>query len=669
MTGPAEPSYVRGGLGRGAHSPGVAAVRAVDHRDWSGHRPRGSPPSTPSRPGRRSGWPWRCSGAWLRRRRASGCGPGGAGGVGGSSDRAATRAAAGDVGDGARRTRQAVVVVLSNDRVTAPLRPAPIAVPDADLDDLRDRLRRPAGRSRRRSTTGRRACRWPTCRSCARTGPTSYDWRRARGRAQRLRPATLHATRRRRPRHPLPARPLAASPAPCRSCSPTAGRARSSSSSRSSARSPTPRPTAATPADAFHVVCPSLPGYGFSDKPTAHRLGRRAHRRRVGGADGPARLRPLRRPGRRLGLVGHDAASAAQHPDHCVGIHLNMPSSPRARRDRATSPRPSSAALGRSSDHRKWGIGLLEAAVAPGRRRSATAWSTRRPAQAAWIVEKFWAWTDCDGHPENALTRDELLDNVMLYWLPGRRRVVGPPLLGELRPLPARATGRPCRPGMSIFPKEIFRPSRRWAERRFTDIRHWNELDRGGHFAAFEQPDAVRRRGPHVLPPRALTPGAPPVGADQVVEPCDPWANPGGSNTGPSKRSVVVNVATSSRRSLVLWRSGTPRKIVATRAWCSGRCRSARRRSPPATGTSSSRRPGRGAGRQEDAPAERVDRAPPVIGHPVELAVHQGDLVADRRPRRARPARARSYVRRSLSACAHDVRLVVVDALNGVIPS
>ena len=61
--------------------------------------------------------------------------------------------------------------------------------------------------------------------------------------------------------------------------------------------------------------------------------------------------------------------------------------------------------------------------------------------QAAWILEKFWAWTDCDGHPENALTRDELLDNVMLYWLPGDRRLVGAALLGEL-PQPAAGQGQ-----------------------------------------------------------------------------------------------------------------------------------------------------------------------------------------------------------------------------------
>ena len=107
--------------------------------------------------------------------------------------------------------------------------------------------------------------------------------------------------------------------------------------------------------------------------------------------------------------------------------------------------------------------------------------------QMAWIFEKFWRWTDCDGHPENALTRDEMLDNVMLYWLTrsgaSSARLYwesfGNPRDGEI------ATPTGC----SIFPKEIFRCSRRWADRRYSNIIHWNELDRGGHFAAFEQPE------------------------------------------------------------------------------------------------------------------------------------------------------------------------------------
>jgi pimeloyl-ACP methyl ester carboxylesterase len=112
----------------------------------------------------------------------------------------------------------------------------------------------------------------------------------------------------------------------------------------------------------------------------------------------------------------------------------------------------------------------------------------------AWIVEKFRAWTDCDGHPENVLTRDELLDNLMLYWLPRTGASSARLYWESIRQVNELITGPvhdvvDVPTGCSIFPKELQRPSRRWAERRFRDIRHWNELDRGGHFAAFEQPE------------------------------------------------------------------------------------------------------------------------------------------------------------------------------------
>jgi epoxide hydrolase len=108
-------------------------------------------------------------------------------------------------------------------------------------------------------------------------------------------------------------------------------------------------------------------------------------------------------------------------------------------------------------------------------------------AQCAWILEKFAAWTDCDGHPENALTRDELLDNVMLYWLPAAGASSARLYWESFRARDFRAVTVPS--GCSIFPKEIMRISRRWAQTRFSDLRHFNELDRGGHFAAFEQPE------------------------------------------------------------------------------------------------------------------------------------------------------------------------------------
>ena len=84
------------------------------------------------------------------------------------------------------------------------------------------------------------------------------------------------------------------------------------------------------------------------------------------------------------------------------------------------------------------------------------------------------------------LSRDELLDNVMMYWLPAAGASSGRLYWESFSRGNTEPVGVPT--GCSIFPKEIARPSRRWAERRFSDIRWWNELDKGGHFAAFEQP-------------------------------------------------------------------------------------------------------------------------------------------------------------------------------------
>ena len=111
--------------------------------------------------------------------------------------------------------------------------------------------------------------------------------------------------------------------------------------------------------------------------------------------------------------------------------------------------------------------------------------------QAAWIIEKFHEWTDCDGHPENVLTRDELLDNVMMYWLPGTAASSARLYWQSYSSPPMDPISIPV--GCSIFPKEIFRTSRRWAAQRFANLVYFNELDKGGHFAAFEQPEAFVR--------------------------------------------------------------------------------------------------------------------------------------------------------------------------------
>ena len=101
--------------------------------------------------------------------------------------------------------------------------------------------------------------------------------------------------------------------------------------------------------------------------------------------------------------------------------------------------------------------------------------------------EKLWAWTDNNGAPEDALTQDEMLDNIMLYWLPATGASSARLYWESLAAFTGTQLDIPV--GVSRFKREVFRASRRWADRWMSDIIHWGELDRGGHFAAWEQPE------------------------------------------------------------------------------------------------------------------------------------------------------------------------------------
>jgi pimeloyl-ACP methyl ester carboxylesterase len=238
-------------------------------------------------------------------------------------------------------------------------------------------------------------------------------------------------------------------------------------------------------ADAFHLICPSLPGYGFSGKPG--RTGWSTTRT----ADAWHELMT------RLGYARYAAQGGdwgaqvttglgIRHAANLTGIHLNMPvvrPDPDTMSDLTAAEQGALAALKYYQD---WDSGYSKQQST--RPQTIGYGLVDSPAGlCAWIVEKFWSWTDCDGDPANVLTRDEMLDNVMLYWLPGTGassarlywESFGKPLSGQVT----------CPAGCSVFPKEIFRASRRWAQQLFTDLRYWNELDRGGHFAAFEQPE------------------------------------------------------------------------------------------------------------------------------------------------------------------------------------
>ncbi len=242
-------------------------------------------------------------------------------------------------------------------------------------------------------------------------------------------------------------------------------------------------------ADAFHVVCPSLPGYGFSGKPTTTGWGIR----RIASAwsELMARL-GYSRYGAQGGDWGSAVTSALGRQDaaHVAGIHLNMPVVPFGSVDMSNLTAEEQSALDALADYQRWESGYAKQQST--RPQTLGYGLTDSPAaQCGWIVEKFAAWTDCDGHPENALTRDELLDNVMLYWLTGSgassARLYWEGLGSGFGGGASDPIAVPT--GCSIYPREIIRISRRWAETGFSDIRYWNELDRGGHFAAFEQPD------------------------------------------------------------------------------------------------------------------------------------------------------------------------------------
>lgn len=237
-------------------------------------------------------------------------------------------------------------------------------------------------------------------------------------------------------------------------------------------------------AQAFDVVVPSLPGYGFSDRPVS--AGWNVERI----AD--AWIELMRRLGyRRFVAQGGDwgaavtTAMAMANPPELAGIHLNMPLGfPNESEGADLTPREL-AALARVKQYRE-----RESAYAKvqGTRPQTMGYALADSpvGQAAWIYEKFQEWTDNDGAPESALSRDHMLDNITLYWLTCTGASAARLYWQSAGAFSPHPLSLPV--GVSIFAKEIFRPSRRWAERIYRNLIHWNELPVGGHFAAFEQP-------------------------------------------------------------------------------------------------------------------------------------------------------------------------------------
>jgi pimeloyl-ACP methyl ester carboxylesterase len=245
------------------------------------------------------------------------------------------------------------------------------------------------------------------------------------------------------------------------------------------------------PADAFHVVVPSLPGYGFSG-PT-NEPGWDVRRTAAAWKELMADLGYAR-----YGAQGGDWGSmVSRHlgdldPEHVCGVHVNMITAtpPGEPDDLADLTEREIAGLARTQDYMTTGSGYV--AIQSTRPQTLAYGLVDSPAGLlSWIAEKFWAWTDNDGRIEDAISRDELLTNVSLYWF---TRTGGSSARYYYESLGSGSVRVPALPevplGVANFPAEIILARRRWVEHG-NNLVHWSEFDRGGHFAALEEPDLL----------------------------------------------------------------------------------------------------------------------------------------------------------------------------------
>ena len=243
-------------------------------------------------------------------------------------------------------------------------------------------------------------------------------------------------------------------------------------------------------ADAFHLVLPSMPGYGFS---------------------GPARDRGMSVDQvaevvaelmdelgyDRYGAQGGDWGSgvsawlARSHPNRLIGIHLNMVGGGPPQGMREPEAGIPNWELERHKQRSQWWQGENAYGNIQGSKPLTLAYGLNdSPAGlAAWIVEKFRTWSDCGGDIESRFTKDELLTNIMLYWvtesMPSAVR-----LYYESRRSGRRAGRVDVPTAVAVFPGEIFFSPRKWVAARY-NLRQWTEMPRGGHFAAMEEPQLL----------------------------------------------------------------------------------------------------------------------------------------------------------------------------------
>ena len=245
------------------------------------------------------------------------------------------------------------------------------------------------------------------------------------------------------------------------------------------------------PADAFTVIAPSLPGYGLSFAPGQPRFSLEMI------ADCFADLMTGVLGYQRFAAQGGDWGAfitsrlGAVHADKLLGIHVNLLA---VRRDAKTLADPSAEEQQFLDELASWlkdGTGYQ---WIQGTRPQTLAFglSDSPAGLAAWIVDKFRAWSDCGGDVERAFSKDHLLANISLYWFTGAIGSSFWPYYARMHgPWPIPEGGVKVPMGYAAFPREILRPPRSMAEKMYTDIRRWTVMPKGGHFAAMEQPAAL----------------------------------------------------------------------------------------------------------------------------------------------------------------------------------
>ena len=237
--------------------------------------------------------------------------------------------------------------------------------------------------------------------------------------------------------------------------------------------------------DAFHLVIPSLPGYGFSGKPAKSGWGLEKIARAWDTLMSRLSYRSYLAQGGDWGSAV-TSTLASLPSSGCKGIHINLVMIQPEGDDLIDLTEEENSALQAFEFYANWdsgyskqqstrpqtiGYGLVDSPVA----------------LAAWIYEKFYFWTDTEGKPEANLNTDLVLDNIMIYWLNSTGASSARLYWESFNSFKVKEITTPA--GITMFPKEIFQASRRWTEKTFQQIVYWNHATKGGHFAALEQPE------------------------------------------------------------------------------------------------------------------------------------------------------------------------------------